>query len=163
MANYFGILKSDLIEDKSNRSTIIKNRAEALCKEKGISLEKMAADLNIDLNVLKEFDKTELESQIEPISAAATHAVYDMAIYLETTILYLHGFIDDRELSRKMSGTDIIAKTELVEINPKDARLRAIVAKIDSLPDSDRSSLLDQIDNLLKFYYQTLLNNQQKE
>ncbi len=75
----------------------------------------------------------------------------------------LHGFIDDRELSRKMSGTDIIAKTELVEINPKDARLRAIVAKIDSLPDSDRSSLLDQIDNLLKFYYQTLLNNQQKE
>ena len=164
MANYFGILKSDLIEDKSNRSTIIKNRAEALCKEKGITFENMAADLNIDPNVLKEFDKTELESQrLVQFQQAATQAVHDMAIYLETTILYLHGFIDDRELSRKMSGKEIIGKMEIVEINPKDARLREIVSKIDSLPDSDRSSLLDQIDNLLKFYYQTLLNNQQKE
>ena len=163
MANYFGILKSDLIEDKSNMSTIIKNRAEALCKEKGITFENMAADLNIDPNVLKEFDKTELESKVSPISEAATQAVHDMAIYLETASPYLMGFMDNRELSRKMSGKEIIGKMEIVEINPKDARLREIVSKIDSLPDSDRSSLLDQIENLLKFYYQTLLNNQKKE
>lgn len=66
-------------------------------------------------------------------------------------------------MSRRMSGTEIIAKAELMDINPKDARLREIVYKIDHLPDSDRSSLLDQIDNLMKFYYQTLLNNQKNE
>ena len=163
LANYFGILKSDLIEDKSNLAKTIKNRASVLCKEKGITLEKMAQDLNIDLNVLNELNKSELESRVNPISEAAIRAVYDMAIYLETSTLYLHGMMDDRELSRKMSGKEIIGKAEILEINPKDARLREIVSKIDALPDSDRSSLLDQIDNLLKFYYQTLLNNQKKE
>ena len=93
MANYFGILKSDLIEDKSNRSTIIKNRAEALCKEKGISLEKMAADLNIDLNVLKEFDKKDMKNlpseriRGELIIAHITHTKRKRAMFLR---LILH-------------------------------------------------------------------------
>lgn len=163
LANYFGILKSDLIEDKSNKSKIIKDRALALCQEKGITLEKMVSDLQIDLAVLDEFNKTKLESQVEPISEEATRTVFEMAKYLETSSVYLYGLMDDRELSRVISGKEIIGKMEIVEINPKDSRLREIVAKIDALPDSDRSSLLDQIDNLLKFYYQTLLNNQNKE
>ena len=163
LANYFGILKSDLIEDKSNKSKIIIDRASGLCKEKGITLEKLVSDLHINLDALDEFNKTQLESQVEPISEEATLAVFEMAKYLETSSAYLLGMMDNRELSRAVSGKEIIGKMEIIEINPKDARLREIVAKIDSLPDSDRSSLLDQVENLLKFYYQTLLNNQNKE
>lgn len=163
LARYFGILKSDLIEDKSNQSKVIKNRALVFCNEKGITLEEMAVLLNIDLNVLTEFNKTELEEKNEPISDAAWQTIFKMAEYLGTTVSYLLGRMDDIAISRILSGKESIGKAELCEINPKDARLRDIVYKIDSLPDSDRSSLLDQIENLMKFYYQTLLNNQKKE
>ena len=123
----------------------------------------MAFDLNIDLIVLNEFNKTELESKVEPISETAIRAVFEMAKYLETTMTYLFGMMDDRELSRHLTGTEIIGKAELVEYNPRDSRLRGIAAQIDSLPEPDRNSLLDQIENLMKFYHQTLLNRQKAE
>lgn len=163
LANYFGILKSDLIEDKSNKSKIIRDRALALCQEKGITLEKMVSDLNIDLSILTEFNKTELESKINPISENAYKTIEAMAIYLETTTPYLLGLMDNREESRIQSGKEIRGKADFIDVIPKDARFRDIVVKIDALPDDDRSSILDQIENLLKFYYQTLLNVQNKD
>lgn len=163
LANYFGILKSDLIEDKSNKSKIIRDRALALCQEKGITLEKMVSDLNIDLSILTEFNKTELESKINPISENAYKTIEAMAIYLETTTAYLLGLMDNREESRIQSGKEIRGKADFIDVIPKDARFRDIVVKIDALPDDDRSSILDQIENLLKFYYQTLLNVQNKD
>lgn len=95
LAKYFGILKSDLIEDKTNKTKTIRDRAS--------------------------------------------------------------------ELSRHLTGTEIIGKAEIVEYNPRDSRLRGIAAQIDSLPEPDRNSLLDQIENLMKFYHQTLLNRQKAE
>ncbi len=163
LANYFGILKSDLIEDKSNKSKIIRDRALALCQEKGITLEKMISDMNIDLSILTEFNKTELESKINPISENAYKTIEAMAIYLETTTAYLLGLMDNREESRIQSGKEIRGKADFIDVIPKDARFRDIVVKIDALPDDDRSSILDQIENLLKFYYQTLLNVQNKD
>ena len=164
LANYFGIQKSDLIEDKSDRAKVILKRASALCQEKGITLEQMAADLHIDLNVLCELNKTELEAKVNPIAPDAIRAVFEMAKYLGVWTPYLNGDSDDLSLARAMTGKEILLEhTELVEVNPKDDRLRKIVVKIDALPDSDRSNLLDQIDNMLNFYYQTLLNNQKKE
>ena len=160
LANYFGILKSYLIEDRSNSAKIIRKRALELCKEKGVTLEKMASDLHINLDILNEFNKTELEDKISPIPDEAYQALYDMSLYLETTMGYLWGMMDNREQSRMLSGHESFGKAEIESINPKDARLREIVQRIDALPDSDRNSLLDQIENLLKFYYQTLLNNQ---
>lgn len=163
LANYFGILKSDLIEDKSSRSKFIINRALELCEEKSVTLEKMVSDLHIDLSVLDEFNKTELESKINPISENAYKTIEAMAIYLETTTAYLLGLMDNREESRIQSGKEIRGKADFIDVIPKDARFRDIVIKIDALPDSDRNSLLEQIENLLTFYYQTLLNNQNKE
>ena len=163
LANYFGILKSDLIEDKSSRSKFIINRALELCEEKSVTLEKMVSDLHINLSVLDEFNKTELESKITPISDNAYKTIEAMAIYLETTTAYLLGLMDNREESRIQSGKEIRGKADFIDVIPKDARFRDIVVKIDALPDSDRNSLLEQIENLLTFYYQTLLNNQNKE
>lgn len=163
LANYFGILKSDLIEDKSSRSKFIINRALELCEEKSVTLEKMVSDLHINLSVLDEFNKTELESKINPISENAYKTIEAMAIYLETTTAYLLGLMDNREESRIQSGKEIRGKADFIDVIPKDARFRDIVVKIDALPDSDRNSLLEQIENLLTFYYQTLLNNQNKE
>ena len=146
-----------------DKSSIIRDRASDLCQEKGITIETMASDLNIDLSILTEFDKTELEAKIEPISDQAMTALFEMSKYLETTMAYLLGAMDNREQSRLLSGKEIFGKPDFIDVTPKDARFRDIVVKIDALPDSDRSSLLDQIENLLQFYYQTLLNNQKSE
>lgn len=146
-----------------SKSQIILERSAELCKEKGVTTEQMCSDLEIDLNILKEFDKTALEYQISPIPDKAYQVLFEMSKYLKTTTAYLLGAMDNREQSRVISGQEVFGKAELDEINPKDARLRDIVYKIDHLPDSDRNSLLDQIENLMKFYYQTLLNNRKSD
>lgn len=163
LARYFGILKSDLIEDKTNMARFIRDRASKLCQEKGVTLEQMESDLNIDLNVLTEFNKSELEDKIYPISEEAYQTLEKIAIYLETTMAYLQGYMDSREQSRMISGKEIWGIADPIDITPKDMRFRRIVLEIDSLPDPDRSSLLDQIENLMKFYHQTLLNRQKVE